>query len=1387
MVETSHLGVARTGDVSTASLLWRLGGQLHATIVVKARFRLVSGTRATLADPPPIRHRDVHRGSNPLRSIIAPSDLVPYRSLCDVWLVGHAYAPPGRAVGILPARLAIYQDDNAILDKTIHVVGDRRGPDGEPTPFQKMDLAFEHAYGGVHTLENPVGTGAVAGSTPPNLIGPDPQKAACFAPLPAFWRNPLFELSSQQRAALSTSPLALPDDLNWLYFHAAPDDQRVPLLRGDEWIVLDGLHPALPRMQSQLPFVRGRARAWAQGAADDDPGYPVQVVADTLAIDTDEQTVTIAWRGSFPLRSEDAIPTLRIAAGIAIEGREPDWSEALAKMAEDEDDSTVVLPPVAPGDNPLGSTALVSPEELHKALASLPFAIAEPSQAPWLRPAPIPDAPWAMVEAPPSVRSRGLEAPPEAAEPQASLTSTQTVTLDDLAHALEVDASRTLTDPGARASKTLPFAAAAAQRQIGEAPPPATGLPFEAKQAPSVPPVGGPVPSAPPSAPAVPPPPRSDAGFPFPPSAPPPAPPRSDAGLPFAARMATSDPPKPPPSDAGLPFAAHSPPAPPLVPSAAAPPSQAPARPSDVGLPFSAPSASRPPEDPARVPSALPFQGAPAALEARPASPVGALPFLTTTSETALPDETRGDLVPPVTLTPLMVATLPWQVKPPQPSLTVIVKGTFDLIAGAEAELCEECEFPTGNVHHDDDLGRSIRYPSDFAILKPRCDVTVVGSAHQAKPGNATEVSFRFGDRKQGFERRIAVWGDRRWGSVSATQPEKFESMPLTFERAFGGAGHAKNPYGLGAAADATGVRGLPNLENPNALIGSATDEPEPTCFAPVPTAWRHARAYVGTYDDEWLGLRWPYFPKDFDFHFFQHAPREQQLDTIAGNERWHAWGLTPGGGAIEGRLPGLRVRCFAKKLEEHGGAMSEVHLRLDTCHFDFDTLKLHVIWRGIIDVSDVYASELAALFVLTEPMEDEPMPLAQAPEAYRAARLELQRIDDDPAAADVAANDTGQSDAQSALRRAEQERTAALVSALPFGGAVTPPEPPGPQPDEIRAHLASVGASNEQIEASVAAITAPPPEGQPKRVTREAVLTFLSAGGDITTLDLSGADLTGIDLSQQDLGGALLVDAKLAGARLVETNLTGAQLSGADLRDAVLDGANLEQADLQRALLSRASFVGARLEDTDMTGVEADDAVFREARGAGSIFAESRLERAQFQQAALEGADFTEAALTGVSFEDAVLPEIRLYDAEGEGVCFARADLTDARADGAKLPRVDCKETMGEMSVWTGANLEGGTFTSSRLAGASFERASCVRVLFGRCDLRESRFKEADLTRATFIEADLMKSDFESAKLSDADLRKANMHGCEVWKAALAGAKLDGAIVTGTKLEQPS
>ena len=61
----------------------------------------------------------------------------------------------------------------------------------------------------------------------------------------------------------------------------------------------------------------------------------------------------------------------------------------------------------------------------------------------------------------------------------------------------------------------------------------------------------------------------------------------------------------------------------------------------------------------------------------------------------------------------------------PQDSLTLVVKGTFDLVPGQMAVMVKEEEqiFPTGDEYYDEDMERSCCYESDFAYFKPRADL----------------------------------------------------------------------------------------------------------------------------------------------------------------------------------------------------------------------------------------------------------------------------------------------------------------------------------------------------------------------------------------------------------------------------------------------------------------------------------------------------------------------------------------------------------------------------------------------------------------------------------------------------------------------------------------
>ncbi len=104
-------------------------------------------------------------------------------------------------------------------------------------------------------------------------------------------------------------------------------------------------------------------------------------------------------------------------------------------------------------------------------------------------------------------------------------------------------------------------------------------------------------------------------------------------------------------------------------------------------------------------------------------------------------------------------------------SLTVLVKATFLLVHGAEAAVAPAQEEPSGDVAWEKDPGAFLRFATDFAPLKPRTDVLVVGHAHAPEGAPVTEVACRIemGD----FVKVIRVAGDLRLGPVAPSQPPR--------------------------------------------------------------------------------------------------------------------------------------------------------------------------------------------------------------------------------------------------------------------------------------------------------------------------------------------------------------------------------------------------------------------------------------------------------------------------------------------------------------------------------------------------------------------------------------------------------------------------------------
>jgi hypothetical protein len=373
------------GASSVAAFAWRCQGELRVTVVVKAAFELVPEQPMRPAPAPAIVRREVHHANNPMRSVRRTTDLAPFLARADVVVTGHAYAPPGQPTTSLVARVAVAHW-RPLLDKAVEVVGDL-GPGGVRAPFERIPLTYERAYGGIGFQANPLGRGVGTGGGAPNLVDPrDGTGVACFAPLAHGWparRHMLSALPEAARRGLDAPIAEIPPELDWSYFQVAPIDQRTDYLAGDEWVLLQGLHPAAPQLRSRLPGARGAARVY--GLAPGDEGASLALVGDTLVIDTDEQACTLVWRGNFTVPSEAALESLVVVGGVQSHGVPIEWPAAPPRPARD----AAVGPAPAraassppPGEDRFDGTLALDPEDAELLAPSVPFHAGAPGSVP---------------------------------------------------------------------------------------------------------------------------------------------------------------------------------------------------------------------------------------------------------------------------------------------------------------------------------------------------------------------------------------------------------------------------------------------------------------------------------------------------------------------------------------------------------------------------------------------------------------------------------------------------------------------------------------------------------------------------------------------------------------------------------------------------------------------------------------------------------------------------------------------------------------------------------------------------------------------------------------------------------------------------------------------
>lgn len=712
--------------------------------------------------------------------------------------------------------------------------------------------------------------------------------------------------------------------------------------------------------------------------------------------------------------------------------------------------------------------------------------------------------------------------------------------------------------------------------------------------------------------------------------------------------------------------------------------------------------------------------------------------------------------------------------------------------------------------------------PLDEGWAKLRAEFFVYGAAYMPRGRIEQPISVRA--QLGSLQKQLAVYGDRTLSAIGPSDPAPFWKMPLTPQNAFGGQGHDMNPLGKGdLQAKGNGGDGdgappwpLPNIEDPDQLVISRADRPDPAGFWALSADDSRRMRHFGTVDERWLKTRWPHLPLDTDSGYFQAALQDQQASGFwRGDEPFALYNLHPVFSVLEGKLPGLAARVLAAKPDSQGDLLVSVAKAVpETVWFFPDHLKGLILHRAVFEVDELDADDIAELYTELEPMSA-PAPsmdtlkarllvaiaAADQPDGLLDFELETEP-ESEPTSEELHASSTlSASELTQPLDALEQWQDVPASQELPLKSAsLVPPMTPKIDPQsaaELAALKSMIERSKQTIQSAFQNTSMTEKDllemlfNQPDAPDMPDV--FAKAPNGITgVLDDLQADIEKLFISDAQINAIVEQEALEVPAEpepvpepepvvttemrqtVVEMHGRGESLADLDLSATDLSGLDLSGADFTGATLAEVSFAGAELERCKF-----DNAIL-----SGAVFAGAMLQYASFKSVSAGQS----------SFEGAKLDSAVLFESDFSGSNFSRASLASAtlRASvfsGAQMGGVNAANAVADEAVFDEANLDGADLSSARLKSTQFSNASMIGANLSKCiaprvDLSGAQLSGANLAGAYLEDCTASETtDLSKAILRDAILTSCNWHGVNLEGADLCEASMDQADLMGANL----
>ncbi|MBB6183243.1 DUF2169 family type VI secretion system accessory protein [Oleiagrimonas soli] len=730
--------------------------------------------------------------------------------------------------------------------------------------------------------------------------------------------------------------------------------------------------------------------------------------------------------------------------------------------------------------------------------------------------------------------------------------------------------------------------------------------------------------------------------------------------------------------------------------------------------------------------------------------------------------------------------------------------------------------------------------PLDELMPKHRGEVLLAGHAYPANGLATTEMTVRM--TLAGIDKSVRVIGDREWlyGMLplrQITSPAPFTSMPLTWDRAFGGARHPGNPQGRGylpnrlAALIGRNHGSMPNLEAVDEPVRNHNRAYAPVGFGPLDVGWMPRRQWVGTYDSQWHAKGFPGLADDTDPEFFNAAPLDQRIEGLfRGGEPYRLEGLHPQRPVIEGHLPDMRPRVFLHRKGAGTDVVEELPLQFDTVWLFPDADLGVAIHRGEAMTQDAMALDVDALMCAYEHQSDAPRPVQHYGEtlavrmnrdtAARHVFNESQLTPDIDAATRAERAREAQQE-QAHRRDAREAREAELQAEFEKQGGLPPSDTPTPTAEPMALQTPTAAAvkrgdfalgplldsahqvaeqarqraqaRREEVLAEYGELpAAAPPEatGSAEAIERaqhgDASLGMLAELADtqpqspppIAQLhDLQRRARLASPSATAPVQPLTPEAASAIGHWIVQRVREGESLRGCDLAGANLRGALLSGADLSGALLESSDLSGARLDGANFSEVALTGACLDAADCTSALFDGANLARTRAHRTLFRSASFKGTQAAESDWQDADLSGAQMDQWMASNINLTRADLRGTKLSDCVLLHARGKGSRWARSHWNRIVALGSDFDASEWNDAVLERSVLME-----CLLTDSHWSNARLVRvqagggADWSRADLQRVDADRSSWRDATLIDADLTDGEFRQCDFGGANLAGA-----------